>query len=135
MPRLTSLLTTAALALCAATVHAQATQATPDAAAAPGVVQRVGGAVERGGQAAVRGVKKGAHATARGVQRGAKATARGVQRGAHAASRGVKRGVGAAARGVERGAKATAGAAHRVAGKVSRPAKPVSPRRADQPLR
>ncbi len=74
----------------------------------PGVVHKVGTAVEEGAQAAADGVKKGV-----------RAAAGGIERGAEAAAHGVKRGVEAAAEGVERGAKATAAAAGRVAEKVS----------------
>jgi hypothetical protein len=49
-------------------------------------------------------------------------TERAVARGAKAAASGIQRGAKATARGVKRGAKATEGAAHRVAGKVSKPA-------------
>ena len=49
-------------------------------------------------------------------------TERAVARGAKAAASGIERGAKAAGRGIKRGAKATEGAAHRVAGKVSKPA-------------
>lgn len=52
------------------------------------------------------------------IERGANAAARGVKRGASAAANGVKRGASEAANGIERGATATANVAHGVAEKV-----------------
>ena len=52
------------------------------------------------------------------IERGANAAARGVKCGASAAANGVKLGASAAANGIERGANATANVAHGVAEKV-----------------
>ena len=86
---------------------------------APGVVEKVEKATERGAKAAVSGAERGLQAAGRGIEHGAKAAASGVERGAKAAGRGIERGAKATARGVERGAKATGNAAHTVAKKIS----------------
>ncbi len=86
---------------------------------APGVVEKVEHAVERGAHAAASGIERGVKAAASGVERGVKAAASGVERGARAAASGVARGVKAAASGVERGAQATSHAVEGVAGKVT----------------
>ncbi len=61
----------------------------------PGVLQTVGGAIERGVRAAASGVERGVQAAASGVERGASAAARAVERGASAAAGGVERGASA----------------------------------------
>ena len=61
------------------------------------VVVKVEKAIERGAEAAARGVKKGVTAGAHGVKRGAHATAHGVERGMEATSKGIKRGATATA--------------------------------------
>jgi len=58
--------------------------AEPATGTAPGVVVKVGKAIERGATAAANGVKRGAKAAARGIEHGAKAAARGVEHGAKA---------------------------------------------------
>src|SRR5262245_53454158 len=70
----------------------QAAESEPQA---PGVVQKVEHAIERGAEAAASGIQRGVKAAARGVAHAASATARGV----HAAASGVARGASAAAHG------------------------------------
>ncbi|MFA6499977.1 MAG: hypothetical protein WC256_12290 [Desulfurivibrionaceae bacterium] len=52
------------------------------------------------------------------IEHGVKAAANGVERGAKAAAHGIKHGIKAAAHGVEHGAKATENAASHVANKI-----------------
>lgn len=90
--------------------HAEAVPAASAAAPAnnePGVVVKVGQAIERG-----------AHTAAGWIEHGAKAAANGFERGAKAAVNGFKHGVKVTAQGVEHGAKATENVAGRVAGKI-----------------
>ena len=96
--------------------HAEAGQsasAESPANSEPGVVVKVGQAIEHGVRTAAGWVEHGFKAAAGGVERGAKATANGIKHGA-----------AATARGVEHGAKATENAAGRVADKIDK-----SPRR------
>jgi hypothetical protein len=72
-----------------------------------------------GAHAATEGASDSTTSTGSGV---VAKTERAVARGAKAAASGIRRGAKATARGIQHGAKATEGAAHRVAGKVSRPA-------------
>lgn len=80
-------------------------QAAESDSQSPGVVQKVGDAIERGAEAAASGVQRGAKAAAHGVERAADATARGVK----AAAKGVERGATAAADGVETAANKVKG--------------------------
>ena len=75
----------------------------------PGVVVKVGKAIEHG-----------ARATASWIEHGVKAVAGGVERGTAATANGIKHGVKTAAHGVERGAKATENAASRVANGIDK---------------
>lgn len=47
---------------------------------APSTIEKTGKAIERGSNAAVRGVKRGAEAAAHGIERGAQATGRAVHK-------------------------------------------------------
>jgi hypothetical protein len=50
----------------------------------PGLVQKVGGALERGADAAAHGIETGVNATVNGVERGFNAVGNGFQRGMRA---------------------------------------------------
>lgn len=79
-------------ALIAALAHgfALAAEATdPPPTQSPGVIHKVGNAVERGAHAAVNGIETGVKAAARGIERGATAAANGVERGFKATARFV----------------------------------------------
>lgn len=76
----------------AAGVHAQS--AGPDDKSThqePGVVQKVGGAVERGVKAAASGVDRGARAAARGAKKAGDAVERGAKAAGSAVGRGAKK--------------------------------------------
>lgn len=79
----------------------------PHASSEPGVVVKVGKAIEHG-----------ARTTAGWIEHGVKAAASGVERGAKATANGIKHGAKATAHGVEHGAKATENAASHVANKI-----------------
>lgn len=57
----------------------------------PGVVQKVGGAVERGVKAAASGVERGVEAAASGVRRAGNAVGRGAEAAGGAANKGARR--------------------------------------------
>jgi len=91
----------------------KSTPETP-AAGTPGVPgkieharQATGKGIERGANAAKRGVKRAGEATGRGIDRGVDATKRGVKHAGEAAGEGIERGVDATKRGVERAGEAT----------------------------
>lgn len=46
----------------------------------PGVIQRTGNAIERGAEAAVKGVKRGATVAAKGIEHGARATGKAAHK-------------------------------------------------------
>lgn len=69
-------------------VHAQTTE---PAKSDPTVVDKVGGAVQRGASAAERGIKTGVGAAASGVKRAASAAERGAKTAGSAIERTAKR--------------------------------------------
>lgn len=79
--------------MCAvAAAHAQsAGKGEKSARQEPGVVQKVGGAVERGVKAAASGVERGVEAAASGVRRAGNAVGRGAEAAGSAASKGAKK--------------------------------------------
>jgi hypothetical protein len=90
---------------CAEAAPRDATESS--ASSEPGVVVKVGKAIEHGARTA-----------ASWIEHGVKTAASGVERGAKAAASGIKHGAKAAAHGVEQGAKATENAASHVANKI-----------------
>jgi len=81
----------AAVTLAIPLLAAQAQTATKKGAEEPGVVKKVGGAVERGAKAAASGVQRGVEAAASGVRRAGDAVARGAQAAGSAVNRGARK--------------------------------------------